>query len=360
MELAYKPDWEQTKRRYEAWWAHEALGRAAMAVTAPKDRPPPVVAPPRPATPEQYWTDLDYMSAVSEYRLARTFFGGEALPVWGHGYPGNRSLGAFLGCPVTLQFETGWLEPVLTGEHIDYRRLRLDEDEPHFRFTLRWLRRCARDAKGKALAGVGAFGGCGDTLAWVRGTWRLLHDVMDRPEQVREADQYLMDIWLQVYDRFHEIARDAAEGSTCWFGLWSPGRFYAASNDFSYNISPKAFRHIFLPTIERQTNFLDHTVYHVDGVNAFVHVDALCELPRLQALQILPGAGKPSPLHYLPVLKKVQAAGKNLHVSIPAAQVEDALSVLSARGLFIETACDTEQEARELLRHAETWSSDRR
>ena len=96
MELAYKPDWEQTKRRYEAWWAHEAIGRAAMAVTAPKGRPPSVVAPPRPGTPEQYWTDLDYMSAVSEYRIARTFYGGEALPVWGHGYPGNRSLGAFL------------------------------------------------------------------------------------------------------------------------------------------------------------------------------------------------------------------------------------------------------------------------
>ena len=80
---------------------------------------------------------------------------------------------------------------------------------------------------------------------------------------------------------FREIAGEAAEGSTCWFGLWSPGKFYAASNDFSYNISPKAFRDIFLPTIERQTNFLDHTVYHVDGVNAFVHVDALCELPRL-------------------------------------------------------------------------------
>ena len=100
-------------------------------------------------------------------------------------------------------------------------------------------------------------------------------------------------------------------------------------------------------------------MYHVDGVNAFKHVDDLCELPRLQAIQILPGAGKPSPLHYMDTLEKVQAAGKNLHISIAADEVKLALSKLSARGLFIQTHVDTEDEARELLRNAEKWSVDR-
>jgi len=265
---------------------------------------------------------------------------------------------AFLGCPVTLDFRTGWLDAILTDEDIDYRSLRLDEDEPHFRFALAWARRCARDARGKAIAGVGAFGGSGDTLAGLRGTDRLLYDVVDRPEQVREADQRLMDLWFRAYDRFYDIIKNTAEGSTCWFSLWAPGKFYAAQNDFSYNISPTMFNDIFLPTVEKQTNFLDYTVYHVDGVEAFAHVDALCELPRLQAVQILPGAGKPSPLHYMPVLKKVQAAGKNLHITIPAGEVEDALAKLSARGLFIATRCETEGQARALLKNAERWSRD--
>jgi hypothetical protein len=34
-------------------------------------------------------------------------------------------------------------------------------------------------------------------------------------------------------------------------------------NDFSYNIGPGMFRDIFLPIIRRQTEFLDHSVYHV-------------------------------------------------------------------------------------------------
>jgi hypothetical protein len=182
--------------------------------------------------------------------------------------------------------------------------------------------------------------------------------VIERPDDVRRAEELLMDMWCDVYSAFYRITRPVNGGSTGWFSLWAPGKFYAAQNDFSFNIGPKMFRDLFIKVIERQTEFLDYSVYHVDGVNAFHHVDALCELPRLQALQILPGAGKPSPLHYMDVLKKVQAAGKNLHISIPCNEVETALRELSARGLFIATSCKTEAEARDLLKKAEQWSHE--
>lgn len=58
------------------------------------------------------------------------------------------------------------------------------------------------------------------------------------------------------------------------------------------------------------------------------------------------------------VLKKVQAAGKNLHITIPAEEVEQALSRLSARGLFIQTPTRTEPDARDLLKQAGRRSVD--
>lgn len=90
-----------------------------------------------------------------------------------------------------------------------------------------------------------------------------------------------------------------------------------------------------------------------------MHVDALCELPQLHALQILPGAGKPSALHYMDVLKKVQAAGKGLQMYLSPEEVKPALEQLSARGLLITTHTNTEAEARQLLKDAECWSVDR-
>lgn len=111
-----------------------------------------------------------------------------------------------------------------------------------------------------------------------------------------------------------------------------------------------------MPALELQLEYLDYSIYHVDGIAAFAHVDALCSLPKLQALQILPGAGKPSPLFYMDVLKKVQRAGKNLHITIPCTEVEAALDQLSSRGLFIDTWCGCEEDARSLLAKAEKWS----
>ena len=72
----------------------------------------------------------------------------------------------------------------------------------------------------------------------------------------------------------------------------------------------------------------------------------------------IPGAGKPSPLHYIDTLRLVQSRGKNLHITIPPEEVEPALELLSARGLFISTHCDTEEQARYLLKKAEDWSHD--
>ena len=92
MQLLYKEDWEETKERMLAWWAHENFGRCGLAVTAPRknapDLPPP---PPQPKTPHDKWYDLDYVSACCERGHAQTFHGGEAFPVWHGGYAGHTS-----------------------------------------------------------------------------------------------------------------------------------------------------------------------------------------------------------------------------------------------------------------------------
>jgi len=360
MPLAFKQDWEATKERFCLWWSHEYFGRCALAVTAPRKDMQDVAPPPEAETPEQKWYDLDWISRNMDYHLGRTFFGGEAIPVWNAGYSGVSAIPALLGCPTEVDMRTGWWHPILTHpDRIDARRLEIDWTSDRYVFTLDMLRRAVRESRGKSIPSIGAFGGCGDTLAALRGTEQLLLDCVERPDEMRSAEEYLMDMWFEFYDRCSAIIYECAEESTCWFPLWSPGKFYAVQNDFSFNIGPDMFREIFLPSIRRQTEFLDHAVYHVDGVNAFSHVDALCELPRLQAIQILPEAGNPGPLHYGDVLKNVQAAGKNLYISIAPEEVERALSFLSARGLFIQTQTKTQAHAEELLEQAERWSMDR-
>jgi hypothetical protein len=47
-----------------------------------------------------------------------------------------------------------------------------------------------------------------------------------------------------------------------------------------------------------------------------------------------------------------------LHITIGPGEIEPALELLSTRGLFIDTRCKSEEQARYLLKMAEKWSHD--
>lgn len=358
--LKFKNDWAATRERFELWWRHEYFGRCSLAVTAPLANPTERPAPPPAKTIEEQWYDLDAITSRNDYHFSKTFFGGEALPIWHPGYPGIATIPTILGCPFRLDMHTGWHDPLLNDpDGFDIRSVHLDEEHPAYQYHMAVLHRAAKESAGKSIPSVGAFYHGGDTLAALRGTEQLLIDCIERPEVVRDAEDWLMEMWCEFYERSYTAVNGSAQGSVSWMGLWAPGKTYAVSNDFSYNISTQMFQELFLPAIERQLHFLDYSIYHVDGVNAFRHVPTLCKLPHLQAIQILPGDGQPSPLYFMETLKLVQAAGKNLHITIPPEEVEFALAQLSARGLFIQTSTSTELEARTLLANVERWSRDR-
>jgi hypothetical protein len=280
--------------------------------------------------------------------------------MWDAGYPGIASIPTMLGCPFSVDMSTGWHDALLTDpDGFDVKALRLDEKHPAYKYHFAVLARAMRETPAKSFPSMGAFYHGGDTLAALRGTEQLLMDCIERPDAVRDAEDWLMTMWFDFYDRTYAAINGAEQGSACFFGMWAPGKTYGVSNDFSYNISADMYRDLFLPAIKRQIEFLDYSIYHVDGVGAFKHVDAMCELPRLQAVQILPGANQPSPLHFMDILTKVQAAGKNLAIWIAPEKVEQALSMLSARGLYISTYAKNQTQAEELLGQAESWSVDR-
>jgi len=357
MELEYKPDWEQAKANLAAWWAGEDFGRCAFSVTSPR-ADAPNDPPPAPSRVEDRWMDIDYRVALCDWSMRRTFYGGEAVPNWSSGYAGWNAIPAYLGCPITLDDATGWWDPILTGERLtdhDPHDLVVDTESFAWRRALDMLRAGAESARGKCIVGVGAFGGCGDTLAALRDTMRLLYDVTDAPECVRDFELYLMRQWTQVYDVVYGITREVTEGSTCWNDIWAPGKYYVAQCDFSYMISPRMFRELFIPALEEQMRFLDYCVYHVDGIGSYAHVPALCELPRLRALQIIPGAGKPTAIHWMDMLREIQDAGKGLELYLPPEEVQTAIQHLRTKDLFIRTSCATEEDARALLRQVGEW-----
>ena len=359
MDLLYKPDWDKIKDNYNHWWARENFGRCAISIKAPRDKTMIGEAPNLPGKVEDRWIDINYLKKSREYNFGATYYAGEAFPVWNAGYPGWDFIPSYMGCDVKLAEHTGWVSPLIQkGDLTEYKpeNLKINEDNKWFQFALKIHDLAASEAKGKSIPGIQAIGGVGDTLAALRGTEELLYDLTDCPKYVNKLEMRLMEIWIEVFERFYNITYEAAEGTTNFMAIWAPGKFYCCSNDFSYSISTKMFEEIFLESLQKQVNYLDYSIYHIDGIGAFKHIDMLCGIEKLNALQFLPGAGKPSPLYYGDELKKIQDAGKNLHISIPPHEVKQALDMLSSKGLFIDTWCASENEADDLLKSAAQWS----
>ncbi|MHC4982120.1 MAG: hypothetical protein ACYTF6_02995 [Planctomycetota bacterium] len=357
--LEYKADWEEAKQRYEAWWRREGMDRPLLWVTAPRDKLPGEPPPPPPDDLEARWTDLDYLAAVNDYNLRRTYFGAEAFPVWSAGYPGHVSIPSFYGCPFTLAEDTGWHSPILKGEKLDVSGLKLNRNGRWWRFGDAMLHRARQEASGKSIPAMGAIFGCGDTLAMLRGNYRLMYDLMDDAAGVREAELDLMNDWFEVFDHQTGLLTDGGGEYATWFPIWALGKFYAVQCDVSYGISPRSFRECFVPALEKWTDYLDHAIYHLDGVGAFHLVEELCKIDGVEAVQVLPGAGRPGPLEFINVLRTIQRMGIGLHISISQCEIPRALSQLSSRGLMIHTSASSETEARQVIEEASRLSVDR-
>ena len=135
---------------------------------------------------------------------------------------------------------------------------------------------------------------------------------------------------------------------------WSDRRFVVlGQNDYTCMVSPDMYREFFLSDSQECCRHADHTIYHLDGAGALGHLDMILSIPELDGVQWVQGAGNGPMTRWMPVLKRIQAAKKCLHVTIDAEEVPVMLKELSPEGLFIRTGAGSAEEADRLVELAE-------
>jgi hypothetical protein len=121
--MQYKPNFEEAKLYWRAFWEKEVIDRPAMCVTAPK----------RGAQHKPYGLcpSANYFACMNdewdvhlpklEASMESTWYGGEALP-WQEITLGPDVYGAFLGAKLEARRDnvTTWSKPVWDGELAQY------------------------------------------------------------------------------------------------------------------------------------------------------------------------------------------------------------------------------------------------
>jgi hypothetical protein len=363
----YKDDIEICRRRVEAWWQGAIIDRAVIQVTAPS---PPSGRAPSTAQPDagperdqaalrRHFTDPKTVVPRLQERLSRTYFGGEAFPVM---FPVSISmvaiLGNYLGCPMRFVNEnTTWSDHILH----DW------ENRPTYRCDLKveWWRiseallKTAVERSDGYYVGAPDLNGPTEMLSRLRSPGKLALDFYDQPQYLKPALAEINQAWYGYWQAVTEITQSLAQGpggNFHWMGIWSDLPSTDLQSDFSIMLSPEMFDEYFLPFIDEQTTMVERTIYHLDGPGAARHLDSLLSLPHLSGIQWVPGAGAKPTVEWLPLLKKIQDAGKLVYAYCDKRSVRKILSELRPEGVMLVTSCDSVEETEQLLEDVETWT----
>jgi len=235
----------------------------------------------------------------------------------------------YLGGNVKFGTKTVWVEPVV--EDWSNFEIEYNPENPWLQRSIKLLQKSVEKVADNYFVWMPDFGDALTCLSLLRGTERLLFDLIDNKDAVIAARDKFIELWPQYHKVFWDIYREHYPGDCSCLG-WAPGRTYMCQCDFSTMISPAMFKEL-----EAVSGYLDYIVWHLDGPDEIKHLDILLDLPQVKAIQWQPGAGNPSAVGWLEMLKKIQKKHKGLCVYAHNQQeIEFLLGQLSPRGLRIE------------------------
>ena len=354
-----KPDFDEVLERYEAWWNCAVVDRPLAHITFPK---PPEMQIPWPekthATLRDRWMDTEYVVERAVADVTNRVFFADALPI---SWPnlGPEVFSAFYGCPLEFGESTSWSEPILEDWSPEsVAKLQLDTHNLYYRKILEITDALLDVAKGKFIVGYTDVHPGGDGVAAFRDPQQLCIDMIEHPAEIKALVEQVTDDFLTVYDVYYDKLAAAGMPSTSWLPATCRGKYHIPSNDFSCMVSGKMFEEIFLPGIVRECQHVDRSIYHLDGPQALRFLDALLAVPEIHAIQWVAGAGRDYWADWIPVYRRIQAAGKAFCLYPPVEDLDHVFEALRPEGAWLIVSGVHDREmAESALRKIARWGS---
>jgi hypothetical protein len=354
-QVLWKDDWQDTKSRFQDWWHGRGFIVGSWPAVKTSEPHADVPDPGPPESLEQQWADLDWRCARAHYDAAHKAWPLETLPVEDP-WLGPGSMALYLGCSADLRENTIWYEPCIE-EPGSFGEIRLDPANRWWQFQLALIERMIASSGGHYYVGAPDMVENWDVLASMRGAQVLLMDMLDRPSWVRRKLEEVHEAWIEAYSHIYDLVT-AQDGQSMfnWFRTYAPGKVSKVQCDGSAMFSPNMFGEFVVPTLTEQCEWLDYSLFHLDGSACVCHLDSLLEIEALTAIEWTPDPKVPQggSLHWVDMYRRILGAGKSLQVlGAGPDDIEPLLDAIGTDGVYFLSFFDTEQRAEEFERVAE-------
>ncbi len=350
----WKANWEESRKRYLDWWHQRGL-IISMWDSMKKEGEPHTIRhkPPRPVSQEQFWFDPGYRSGYLDWQMSQASFMADILPV-ANTQLGPGSLGAILGASPECRDNSIWIRK--PEEFINL--LQPDAQNHWWQIHINLLKACKEKSQGNYFVGMPDLMEGLDVLASLKGTDSVLTGLILEPEKTMEWLQEINDIYFRVFDELYSIIQEEGEMAFCYFSIWGPGKVTKIQCDISSMISEEDFRTFVQPFLQEQCRKTDFTLYHLDGVDAIRHLDAVLEIEELNAVQWTPGVGEPQggDPKWFPLYRKIISAGKSVMPCwVENGELQPLLDHVGPDGLNILMNFQSEKDVEAALKIADRY-----
>lgn len=340
--MLYKDNWSTVQQRYREFWALENHDRPLLHITAPKGEGPAAPTAQYQSTRER-WFSIDHMLSSAHHRFQNTYYGGEAFPVLSPDL-GPDLFAALYGVPLEFGENTSWALHNL-NDWDEHRAFVLDKAGVYYRQILEMTQAAVEDGKDKYFVGITDIHPGLDALVAMRSPQELCIDTLEVPHLLKQASMELFQGFKELYGDLRRITGRYQQGSSNWMQVWHPESWYVTSCDFICMISPAQFDELVVDELNAELNFLDASIFHLDGPDALRHLDRLLGIQMLDGIQWVYGAGQPTAAHWVDVLKKIQAAGKCFVINATPADMPVLLENLKPEGAMYMVEAGSIDEA---------------
>jgi len=361
MEKSWKKNWIETKKNFTDWWNREGLVISMWgAPLAAKPHEPAIKPEPPSYHTEEYYSDPILRARVNHYLLSTQSFPADIMPI-PNTYIGPGSLAMHLGSKPEFRKETVWFHPVMQNntEPEKLPSLKFDPEEMWWKIQENTLRESVALGKGKYITACPDLVENIDILASLRGMTELFLDMIERPEWVSQKLREINLAYFEIYDRIYDIIKLGDESSAYEaYRIWGPGKTAKVQCDASTMFSPEMFEHFVVPAMTEQCEWLDYSMYHLDGSEEFVHLDALLSIESLDAIEWTPNANEPlggDPKWY-DLYERILDAGKSVQAYlIFPDEIVPLLDAVGGKGMYILGIFKSEDEVESVLKSVEQF-----
>jgi len=360
---SWHPRWEQVRENHMKWWNQEGLVFNCTA-PLPESRDEALRGVPRPERPEvmfDRWFDPTYRTEDAYWVAAQTHWAGDAIPLMPM-ITGPGELAAILGSEWGLGDETVWYEPCLTDEDVaNDTPIVFDPSNKSHQTLMRMLKAALEKSQGRLFVGVTDLIEHFDILAAMRDPQTFMMDLFENGDWIHRRLKELNQAYFEIYQAYYDLLKDD-EGSVYFeaFMAWGRGKTAKVQCDACSMISPDMFREFVQPYLREQCDWLDYSMYHLDGEECWVHIDALLEIESLNAIEWTPkmlalgeGGGKPK---WFDLYRRLLDGGKSVQaIAVEPDEVIPLLDAVGGKGMYICTIAPDVDTAERLAEQVDAY-----